>query len=157
MHVTQRTVLILFVVVFFVYTIPLTYNALVTPFFHVIPSQDVVSASLVPVSILTRDNVYLDQYRRYVANNYPEPYFVAEVNNHLVSRYPIAAGVLSMPFIGWGLGTGWIARTDAAVCVGVDSVVVHIEQFTETCGACLRARDERAFICDGHCEFFFRT
>ena len=111
MHVTQRTVLILFAVVFFVYTIPLAYNALVTPFFHVIPSQDVVSASLVPVSILTRDNVYLDQYRRYVANNYPEPYFVAEVNNHLVSRYPIAAGVLSLPFVGWGLGTGWIART----------------------------------------------
>ncbi|HEX7587712.1 MAG TPA: hypothetical protein VF478_05300, partial [Anaerolineae bacterium] len=111
MHITQRIVLIIFLVVFIVYTIPLAYNALVTPFFHIIPSQDVVSASLVPVSILTRDNFYLDQYRRYVANNYPDPYFVAEVNNHLVSRYPIAAGVLSMPFIGWGLGTGWIART----------------------------------------------
>lgn len=109
---TQRAVLILFVVVFFVYTFPLAYNALITPFFHAIPSQDVVSASLIPVSILTRDNFYLDQYRRYVTNNYSDPYFVAEVNNHLVSRYPIASGVLSLPFIGWGLGTGWIARTD---------------------------------------------
>ena len=121
---TRRAVLILFIVVFFVYTIPLTYNALVTPFFHVIPSQDVISASLVPVSILTRDSFYLDQYRRYVTNNYSDPYFVADVKNHLVSRYPIAAGVLSLPFMGWGLGTGWIARTDYVFDVAKLSAMV---------------------------------
>lgn len=108
---TRRTALILFVLVFAIYTLPLTYNALVTPFFHVIPSQDVVSTSLLPASIVTRGNFYLDQYRRYVANNYPEPYFVAEVNGHLVSRYPVVAGVLTIPFTGAGFGSGWITRT----------------------------------------------
>lgn len=111
MNPTRRAAGILFLTAFLVYTFPLVYNAVVTPFFHVIPSQDVVSASLVPASILIRGNFYLDQYRRYVSNNYPEPYFVAEVNNHLVSRYPIAAGVLALPLVGGGLGTGWIART----------------------------------------------
>lgn len=94
-----------------IYTLPLAYNALVTPFFHVIPSQDVVSASLAPVSVLTRGNFYLDQYRTYIANNYPEPYFVAEVNGHLVARTTVVSGVLALPFMGLGLGTGWIART----------------------------------------------
>ncbi len=94
-----------------VYTLPLAYNALVTPFFHVIPSQDVVSASLAPVSVLTRGNFYLDQYRKYIANNYPAPYFVAEVNGHMVARTTVVSGVLALPLMGLGLGSGWIART----------------------------------------------
>jgi hypothetical protein len=108
---TRRTALILFVIVFAIYTLPLVYNALVTPFFHVIPSQDVVSASLAPISLLTRGNFYLDQYRRYVQNNYPEPNFVAEINGHMVARTTVVSGVLALPFMGAGLGTGWIART----------------------------------------------
>ncbi len=102
---------ILFAIALLIYSAPLAYNALVTPFFHVIPSQDVVSASLVPVSLLTRGNFYLDQYRRYIANNYAEQHFATEINNHLVSIYPVTAGVLTLPFMGWGLGTGWVART----------------------------------------------
>ncbi len=111
MNSTRLRAFILFVIALAVYTAPQTFNALVTPFFHVIPAQDVVSASLVPVSLLTRGNLYLDQYRVFIKNNYPQPYFVAEVRNHLVSRYPIAAGMLALPFMGWGLGSGWIART----------------------------------------------
>lgn len=111
MHMTQRHAFVLFGIALLIYSLPLAYNALVTPFFHIIPSQDVVSTSLLPVSILTRGNFYLDQYRKYIANNYPEPYFVDEVNQHLVSRYPVAASILPLPFIGAGLGTGWIART----------------------------------------------
>jgi hypothetical protein len=111
MNPSRRAALLIFLCTLLVYIFPLVYNAVVTPFFHAIPSQDVVSASLVPASILTRGNFYLDQYRRYIANNYTEPYFVDQVNNHLVSRYPIVAGVLSLPFVGAGLGTGWIART----------------------------------------------
>lgn len=91
--------------------LPIAYNALVTPFFHVIPSQDVVANSLVPASIITRGNFYLDQYRRYIVNNYAEQHFAADVNGHLVSLTPIMAGVLAIPFMGAGFGTGWIART----------------------------------------------
>jgi hypothetical protein len=108
---TQRSALLLFTIAFLVYVIPLAYNNWVTPFFHTIPSQDVVSAELVPMSILTRDNFYLDQYRRYIANNYQEQHFAMEVNGHLVSVTPITAGVLALPFVGGANGTGWIERT----------------------------------------------
>ena len=108
---TQRRALMFFAIAFAIYLIPLAYNNWVTPFFHIIPSQDVVSASLVPTSILTRDNFYLDQYRKYIANNYPEQHFSIEINNHLVSITPITAGILAIPFIGFGLGSGWIERT----------------------------------------------
>lgn len=111
MRSVHRVALVLFVLALAIYTLPLVYNALVTPFFHVIPSQDVVSASLAPVSVLTRGNFYLDQYRRYIANNYTEPYFVAEINGHMVARTTVVSGVLALPFMGVGLGTGWIART----------------------------------------------
>ena len=107
----QRAALILFILALLIYTFPLAYNALVTPFFHAVPSQDVVSASLAPVSLLTRGNFYLDQYRRYVANNYPEPNFVAEINGHMVARTTVVSGVLALPFMGASLGTGWLART----------------------------------------------
>lgn len=111
MNRSQRTALILFIVALFVYTIPLSYNALVIPFFHVVPAQDVVSAALVPASLLNRGNFYLDQFRRYVTNNYPDPYFVAEVNGHLVARTTIVSGILALPFVGWGQTTGWIRHT----------------------------------------------
>ena len=94
---THRAALILFFIASIIYTFPITYNEFVGPFFHMVPAQDVVSASLLPMSILTRGDFYLDQYRRYITNNYPEPYFVAEVNNHLVTRYTVMPGVLAVP------------------------------------------------------------
>ncbi len=109
---TLRRGLLLFVIAFAVYVTPLVYNSLVTPFFHVVPSQDVVSASLVPVSILSRGNFYLDQFRTFIAKNYADDQHIAfDVNGHFVSVYPVTSGVLALPFMGWGLGTGWIART----------------------------------------------
>jgi hypothetical protein len=72
----------------------------------------VVSASLVPTSILSRGDFCLDQYRRYISSNCPEPFFVTDINGHLVSRYPVTAGVLATTFIGFGVGAGWIARTN---------------------------------------------
>lgn len=101
---------ILFVLTFLIYTIPLTWNALVAPFFHTLPSQDVVPASLLPASILSRGDFYLDQFRRFITNNFPEPYFVNDQTTHLVSRYPVMGGVLAVPFAGAGYGTGWITR-----------------------------------------------
>ncbi len=112
MKPAQRAGLVVLLVSLIVYSVPVAYNALITPFFHIIPAQDVVSASLAPVSLLTRGNLYLDQYRNYIAKNYAEPYFVAEVNGHMVARTTVVSGILALPAIGAGLGTGWIARTD---------------------------------------------
>ncbi len=109
---TPRRGLLLFVIAFAVYVAPLAYNSLVTPFFHIVPSQDVVSASLVPVSILSRGNFYLDQFRTFIAKNYSDDQHIAfDVNGHFVSVYPVTSGVLALPLVGLGLGTGWIART----------------------------------------------
>lgn len=108
---TQRTAGVIFLIALSIYALPVVYNHWVTPFFHIVPSQDVVSASLVPMSILTRGNFYLDQYRRYIANNYPEQHFAIEINNHLVSITPITAGVLALPFLGGATGAGLIVRT----------------------------------------------
>lgn len=109
---THCVAVLLFLVASVVYTIPITYNEWIVPFFHMVPAQDVVSASLLPMSILTRGDFYLDQYRRYITNNYPEPYFVAEVNNHLVTRYTAMPGILAIPVIGAARGTGWITQTN---------------------------------------------
>jgi len=110
-HLHAKRVWLLFVLTLAIYSMPLVYNALVMPFFRVIPSQDVVAASLVPTSILTRGNFYLDQYRRYIANNYAEQNFAVEKDKRLIANTPIVAGVLALPFVGWGLGSGWIIRT----------------------------------------------
>jgi hypothetical protein len=112
MKSAHRAALVLFVLSLAIYTLPLAYNALVIPFFHAVPSQDVVSASLAPMSLLSRGNLYLDQYRKYISNNYQDPYFVAEVNGHLVARTTVVSGVMALPLMGAGMGTGWIARTD---------------------------------------------
>ena len=111
MNRVNRIALVFFLVTFIIYNIPLAYNTFVTPFFHIIPSQDVVSNSLVSMSILTRGNFYLDQYRNYIANNYTEQHFVYESNKHLVPLYPIEPGILPLPLMGWGIGIGWIQRT----------------------------------------------
>ncbi len=108
---TLTRALVLFALALAVYTAPLVYNSLVTPFFHTVPSQDVVGASLVPVSVLSRGDFYLDQFRRFIANNYPEQHIAFDINGHYVSVTPVMAGVLALPFMGWGLGSGWIART----------------------------------------------
>jgi hypothetical protein len=112
MNRTHQIALFLFLIALLIYTIPIMYNEWGTPFFHMIPAQDVVSASLLPMSLLTRGDFYLDQYRRYITNNYPEPYFVAEVNNHLVTRYTAMPGILAIPVIGAARGTGWITHTN---------------------------------------------
>lgn len=112
MNRTHQIALFLFLCALLIYTIPITYNEWVAPFFHMVPAQDVVSASLLPMSILTRGDFYLDQYRRYITNNYPEPYFVAEVNHHLVTRYTVMPGILAVPVIGVARGAGWLTQTN---------------------------------------------
>lgn len=112
MNPILKRAMFIFAISLIIYTIPSTYNAFAKPFFHTVPSQDVVSASLVPISILTRGNFFLDQYRRYIANNYPEQHIAVEFRGHFVSVYPVAAGILSLPSMGLGLGFGWISRTD---------------------------------------------
>ena len=51
-----------------------------------------------------------EKYQRFFTENWRSPYFVAEVNGRLVSRYPIAPAILALPFYGVPLGTGWLAQ-----------------------------------------------
>jgi len=41
---------------------------------------------------------------------FKDPYFETEVDGRLISRYPVAAAVLAMPFYGIPLATGWMAH-----------------------------------------------
>jgi hypothetical protein len=116
---TRRTALVLFLLAAGVYLFPLAYNHFRAPFFAPAPSSDVIPASLISVSLLRTGDFYLDEYAddfSKIASNWGTnlPYFVVSVNNHLVSDYPIAAGILALPFDGLALAAGWITTpTDA--------------------------------------------
>jgi hypothetical protein len=107
---TRQTALALFLLASIVYHFPLAYNLLHKPFFNYAPGQDVASTSLLPIEILERGDFALDKYREFYKRFYHDPYFVAEVNGRLVSRSPVAAAVLAVPFYGLPLGMGWIAN-----------------------------------------------
>ncbi|MCX7838995.1 MAG: hypothetical protein N2559_06015 [Anaerolineae bacterium] len=106
---TRRTALWLFLLTFIVYIFPLTYNLLHKPFFGT-AQQDVAAASFLPLVILESGDFTLEKYHNFFIQNWHSPYFVAEVNGRLVSRYPIAPAILAIPFYGIPLGTGWLAH-----------------------------------------------
>jgi hypothetical protein len=107
---TQRYALILFLLIFAFYNFPIAYDLLHKPFFNWAPAQDIASTSLVPISMLERGDLYLDQFTDFIAQNYADPYFVAHISGRVVSRYPVAAAVVSIPFYGIPLATGWLAH-----------------------------------------------
>ena len=65
-------------------------------------------ASFLPLVILERGDFTLEKYQEFFTRNWRSPYFVAEVNGRLVSRYPIAPAIVALPFYGIPLGTGWL-------------------------------------------------
>ncbi len=105
---TRHAALALFILTFAIYIFPLAYDLIHKPFFTWASGQDIASTSVLPVAILERGDFFLDEYRDFFTKNWHSPYFVAEVNGHLVSRYPVAPAVLAMPFYGIPLGTGWL-------------------------------------------------
>lgn len=105
---SNQTALALFIAAFLVYSFPLAYDLFHKPFFGWAPGQDLASTSLLPIVILERGDFTLDEYRDFYTQYWHDPYFVAEVNGKLVSRSPVAAAVLAIPFYGVPLGTGWI-------------------------------------------------
>lgn len=100
-----------FLVTFAVYTFPLAYDLFHKPFFNWSPAQDIVSTSFLPVEILERGDFTLERYRGFISKTFQDPHFVAEVNGRLVSRSPVMAAVLAIPFYGAPLGIGWIKDT----------------------------------------------
>lgn len=106
---TRRAALLIFLLTFIVYSFPLAYNLLHKPFFGT-AQQDVAAASFLPLVILESGDFTLEKYHDFFTQNWHSPYFVAEVNGRLVSRYPIAPAILAIPFYGVPLGTGWLAQ-----------------------------------------------
>ena len=108
---TRRTALALFFAISIVYQFPLIYNLFYKPFFNWAPGIDIASTSLLPLSLLGRGDFFLDQFQEFANQNYRQPYFLAEVNGRTVSRFPVVAAVLAIPFYGVPLGTDWIANS----------------------------------------------
>jgi len=107
---TTRAAALLFVVTLAVYLFPVAYNLFYKPFFTNETAIDVVPAALLPVSILQRGDFYLDPFADFINATYRDPFFVAKTNDHLVSRYPVIAPVLALPFHGIPLGLGWLTQ-----------------------------------------------
>lgn len=98
----------LFVVASIVYQFPLLYDLLYRPFFNWAPGIDTASTSLLPLSLLERGDWTLNSFTDFARQNYRDPYFLAVVNNRVVSRFPVVGAVLAMPFYGVPLASGWI-------------------------------------------------
>lgn len=111
MSVTQRLALMLFFFAAIIYTFPITYDLLHKPFFTWANGQDVASTSVLPIRLLEHGDFYLDEYKQFFTANWHDPYFVAEINGRLVSRSPVTAAVIAIPFYGIPLGTGWLHHT----------------------------------------------
>ena len=106
---TQRAALVVFVVTFAVYVFPFAYDIFYKPFFTWTAAQDIASTSVLPIAILERGDFALDQFRDFY-KGFQNTYFVAEVNGKLISRSPVVAAVLAIPFYGLPLGTGWMTH-----------------------------------------------
>ena len=106
---TQRAALVVFVVTFAVYVFPFAYDIFYKPFFTWTAAQDIASTSVLPIAILERGDFALDQFRDFY-KGFQNTYFVAEVSGKLISRSPVVAAVLAIPFYGLPLGTGWMTH-----------------------------------------------
>ncbi|MEW5721113.1 MAG: hypothetical protein AB1817_20980, partial [Chloroflexota bacterium] len=104
---TRRVALVILLFAILVYSFPLAYNLLHKPFFWS-AGQDVAASSFLPLVLLESGDFTLEKYHEFFTKNWRSPYFVAEVNGRLVSRYPIAPAILALPFYGVPLGTGWL-------------------------------------------------
>lgn len=107
---TRRAALAIFLFVLVIYNFPLAYDLLHKPFFNWAPGQDIASTSLLPLTIIERGDFDLSEFTDFIAQNYHDPYFVANVNGRIVSRSPVAAAVIAIPLYGIPLGVGWIAH-----------------------------------------------
>ncbi len=114
MSTTPRVALLLFLFAAVIYSFPITYDLFHKPFFTWANGQDVASTSVLPVRLLEHGDFYLDEYKSFFTANWHDPYFVAEVNGRLVSRSPVSAAVLALPFYGIPLGTGWLRQSGYA-------------------------------------------
>jgi hypothetical protein len=86
--VKRHEILFLFCLVYFIYNM----NG------RVMGEGDTVPASLLPFSILENHNLYLDQFSSYFETNFERAYWVAVVDGHYLSIYPIVTPVLLAPF-----------------------------------------------------------
>jgi len=87
-NVSVKFLLLLFFLSFFFYNLNL----------RTINSGDTFPASVIPVTILTNGNLYLDEFNDYCEKNKIDHYFLHKKDSHYISSYPIATGLIALPF-----------------------------------------------------------
>lgn len=107
---TRRAAFFIFAVAFVGYVFPIAYDLGYKPFFNYAAGQDLASTSMLPMRIMQHGDFLLDEYLDFFKQNWVSPGMIAQVNGHIVSRSPVGAAVLAIPFYGLPLGTGWIAK-----------------------------------------------
>jgi hypothetical protein len=80
--------IILFLLSFFIYNINL----------RPIGSGDTIPASLIPITLITKGTLVMDEYYQYYSSNNVVPYFFQKTPYGYVSSYPIATSLLITPF-----------------------------------------------------------
>lgn len=109
---------VLTVALFFLYSFPVVYNLCVAPFFTPLPSADLVPSSLLPLSLLSDGDLYLDEFSGFIHDNWgKDAYFVREVNGHLVSAYPVMVSFLAIPVYVLPVALRWISNPEDAYYV----------------------------------------
>lgn len=106
---TGKAAVLVFAAALIVYVFPFAYDIGYKPFFTWTAAQDIASTSLLPIVIIERGDFALDQYNQFYSQ-FDNTYFVAQVNSRTVSRSPVAAAVLAVPFYGLPMATGWMAH-----------------------------------------------
>lgn len=112
---------------------------------RVISSEDTVATSMLPLTILRGEGVYLDRFGPVLRE--PDgtlPVFVTSSEGHILSRYPIAPALIAVPLAapqialldrrvpGWDRNPWlafneckWMARRTMAVLMALTAVILH--------------------------------
>ena len=112
---------------------------------RVISSEDTVATSMLPLTILRGEGVYLDRFESILRE--PDgtlPVFVTRWGGHILSRYPIAPALMAVPLTapqivlldrlvpGWDRNPWlafneckWIAKRTMAVLMALTAVILH--------------------------------
>jgi hypothetical protein len=108
-------------------------------------TYDTAPGSLIPLAIVRGDGIYLERFEpRLMSFNGVLPVYVSRFGSHIVSRYPIAPGLLALPLVapqvvyydltepGWDRDfvlefdrCRWMARRASAVIAALTAALLH--------------------------------
>ncbi len=85
---SDKILIFLFFISFFYYNLNL----------RIINSGDTFPSAVIPIKILTKGNLYMDEFYDYCTENKIDSYFFKKKESHYISNYPVATGLISLPF-----------------------------------------------------------